>query len=721
MSVLDFNTAGPQAMEPIKPSRIGFSDAVEKFRSIVIAFGLLPGNIAESDGSIVRCPVVGDKPGQKSGWFVFYADGVPAGAYGNWRTSDFESWSAMSELEMTPSEVLAHRHRIDTLRELHKAEREKNAKEAADRAGKEWEDAKDVKAHPYLQRKGVESFGLRLRGGKLLVPLHDMSKALHGLQQIDSTGEKRFTYGCETKGRFFVIDGKGKIAICEGYATAATVHMATGWTTVVAFNANNLTPVCEAWRKARPGDEIVVCGDDDAFTTPENVGRKYADAASALIGAQAVYPDFSKAERGKATDWNDLCALLGMDEVKRQLGKDREYKVRIKDWGLDRYEGKAPERQWLIENILPMASVFVLAAMGDAGKGMLTLDLALKVAGKYPVAPEWSGEGFNTPITAFDNKVMRHGPVVIVSAEDDQSELHRRIENIGKGHARDLYIIPLPNAGGPMPLVVPGKNGPQATPYWHELYAQFMELRPVLINFDPLSSFIMADINSDPAVGSFTMGLLMQLAQDTGAAVVIAHHLAKGDGGISSPEQARNKVRGTSAIVDNSRAVYVLWSVEENSGRSVCKSLDIPWTRNRVFSGALVKSNGPGDREVKTFIRNDVGLLEVRSEAIKAVVRESKPAMLDAFERAIADAALRGQPFCMSGENGIESRKHELPDEIRDYGRKTILKAIFQLLESKRVFKCVAKGQKTKKYLDVPGGPFTLGLGDIVTGASDEQ
>ena len=719
MSVLDFNDAGPQQTAGARAPSLDRYSAADEFRRAVVDFGLLPGEVTASSGKIVRCQVAGDKSNQKSGWFVYYDDDLPAGAFGNWRNGDVGNWCVKAEVAMNPAEALAYRHKMDKAREAREAERARLASEAAKGALEQWDKAAVADKHPYLEAKGVSSFGLKLLGGKLLVPMQDMDGRVCGLQSIDAAGEKRFSFGCEKKGRFFLLPGENKTAICEGYATAASVHMATGWTVLVAFDAGNLKPVAEAWRKHCPQDEIIICGDDDAFT-PNNPGKKAASEAAEAVSAAVLLPDFAGCERGRATDWNDLHALAGLDAVKRQLGKERDYRVRIEDWGLERFRGSAPERQWLIERTMPMASVFVLAAMGDAGKGLLTLDLALKVAGKIPATPEWAGENFNEPVCAFGNKVMQRGPVVIFSAEDDKDELHRRLENIGPGAAENIFLVPLPNAGGPMPIVAPGKHGPEATAFWHETREQLVRLKPALINFDPLSSFVMADINADPAVGAFTMGLLAQLAQETGAAVLVAHHLGKDSGAVSTPEQARRLVRGTTAIVDNSRAVYVLWATEEQIGRGICKDLALSWERGKIFSGCLVKSNGPGDREIKTYVRNDIGLLEVCSDALRTAVRDSMPAMLEAFERVIAEAAKRGQPFCERGDNGFEARRHELPEHIREYGRRSITKVINELLEAKRVFKCVAKGQKTKKYLDVPGGPFALGMGEIVTGASDD-
>lgn len=715
-TVLDFNTAGPQAVEPHPV--VGPADAAADFRRALVRFGLLPGRVEASGGKIVRCPVPGDGPNKKSGWFVFYEDGVPAGAYGNWKSGEFESWSSKSEMEMTPAEVLAHRHRMDTMRAIHQAEREENAKAAAVRAGKEWEDAKDVKAHPYLQRKGIESFGLRLRGGKLLVPLHDMSKALHGLQQIDGTGEKRFTYGCEVKGHFYAIEGQGKIAICEGYATAASIHMATGWTTVVAFNAGNLRPVCEAWRKARPGDEIVVCGDDD-FATEGNPGRKYAEEAAAAVGAATLFPDFSTLERGRATDWNDLHTLAGPDALKRQLGKEREYRVRIADWlvGAEYLNTEPRPQEWLVDKTFTMASVNLLAAMGGAGKSMLTLDLALKVAGS--AMPEWSGLDFNEGIRSFGNRIMQHGAVAMFTAEDNRDDVHRRIWALGRKPAHPFALVPLPSAGGPLPFVLPGgKDGPQPSPWWHEIKAQLVEMRPKLIIFDPLASFALVDLNK-PEVADFTMSLFASLADETGACVLVTHHLSKTKDNIATPEQARVLVRGSTAIVDRTRATYVLWSVGEARSKELCAALGEPWARERVYCGCVAKENSGGDKGIKTYVRNACGLLEVRDAAIKASTAGKTLALEQAMERAVAEAAEASQPFTKSGANGLYARRAELPPELAKIGRDSLEKLVDALLDKGSIVLCIPIGGTTKNRLDVPNGPIARAERRIQPGAGD--
>ena len=718
MPILDFNDAGPQILEPRAP-QVDRHGAAEEFRRALLGFDLLPGDVETSGGHIVRCPVAGDKSNQKSGWFVFYNDDLPAGAFGNWRSGDMGNWCAKAEVAMSPAEALAYRHKMDKAREAREAERAKLANEARERAQREWGEANEVTSHPYLKAKGVSAFGLKLRSGKLLVPMQDMDGNMHGLQSIDSTGEKRFSFGCEKKGRFFLIPGENKTAICEGYATAASVHMATGWTVLVAFDAGNLLPVAEGWRKHCPQDEIIICGDDDAFT-PNNPGKVAANEAAAAISAVAQLPDFAGLDRGKGTDFNDLAALSGLDAVKRQLGKEREYRVRIGDWLVgDNYLKVEPEPvAWLVDHTFTMASVNLLAAMGGAGKSMLSLDLALKVAGAP--TPEWAGLDFNDPVSAFGNAVKTHGPVAMFTAEDNRADVHRRIWNLGgQKPSFPFALIPLPSAGGPLPFVLPGgKDGPQPSVWWHEIKAQLLEMRPKLIVFDPLASFALVDLNK-PEVADFTMGLFAGLADETGACVLVTHHLAKTKDNISTPEQARVLVRGSTAIVDRTRATYVLWSVSEARSKELCAALNTEWAREKVFCGCVAKENSGGDKSIKTYVRGPGGLLEVRDAAIRASKTGSQAMLEQELVQAVAEAAEALQPFAKTGSNGMYTRRAELPKSLANFGRQSLENMVDALLEKGEIVLCIPIGGSTKNRLDVPDGPIARAEARIQPGARE--
>jgi len=53
----------------------------------------------------------------------------------------------------------------------------------------------------------------------------------------------------------------------------------------------------------------------------------------------------------------------------------------LSDWFIKRFKiGQAPQRRWLVADLIPLGTVGVFAAVGDAGKSMLSLKLALQVA-----------------------------------------------------------------------------------------------------------------------------------------------------------------------------------------------------------------------------------------------------------------------------------------------------------------------------------------------------
>jgi putative DNA primase/helicase len=73
---------------------------------------------------------------------------------------------------------------------------------------------------------------------------------LHSLQFIAADGIKRPLTGGRVAGCYFSIGnpkGAAALCICEGFATGASIHEATGYPVEVAFSAGNVE--CEtAWK-----------------------------------------------------------------------------------------------------------------------------------------------------------------------------------------------------------------------------------------------------------------------------------------------------------------------------------------------------------------------------------------------------------------------------------------------------------------------------------------
>ncbi len=254
------------------------------FRLVLAEFGLCTKDRVVPDGKLHRFHVESDKPGSKNGWYVFYEGCPAAGAFGSWKTGSKVTWCAKSDCDLSPAEREEYRRRMNAARTARETEERKRRAAARDRATVIWKAASLASDdHPYLVRKAVHNYGLRLHKGALVVPLRDSAGILHSLQFIDSDGKKRFLSDGRKSGCYFAIGHpRGSICIAEGYATAASIHEATSLPVAVAFDAGNLLSVAQTLRTKFLHMKIIICADDDN-DTPGNPGLKFARIAATRI------------------------------------------------------------------------------------------------------------------------------------------------------------------------------------------------------------------------------------------------------------------------------------------------------------------------------------------------------------------------------------------------------------------------------------------------------
>ena len=193
------------------------------------------------------------------------------------------------------------------------------ADEAALRAARIWTAACPAPTnHPYLVRKQVVPLGLRCDArGHLVVPLQDEDGRLHTLETIAPDGAKRFLAGGAKRGHFCVIgvnptsfaEAVGPILICEGWATGASLAMATGHTVIAAMDAGNLLPVAKALRARFPGADLVLVADNDLRPDRDtNPGVEAARKAALAVDARIAIPV-------TPGDANDLFCAAGPEAV----------------------------------------------------------------------------------------------------------------------------------------------------------------------------------------------------------------------------------------------------------------------------------------------------------------------------------------------------------------------------------------------------------------------
>ena len=172
-----------------------------------------------------------DKRGKKSAWYVLYGDGVPAGAFGNWKAGISEKWCGKTDKALTPAERVEYRKRIDKAKQEAEVTRLTLEGEAAKKCTTIMAAAQDATDdNPYCLCKGIKPYGLKEFKDKrtLIVPMRDGSGAVTSLQFVDADGNKRFKSHGKITGCYHAIGGKpvDTLLMCEGYATGASLHAA---------------------------------------------------------------------------------------------------------------------------------------------------------------------------------------------------------------------------------------------------------------------------------------------------------------------------------------------------------------------------------------------------------------------------------------------------------------------------------------------------------------
>lgn len=312
---------------------------LEAFRDAMSAAGLRTGDDIIADGKLHRFTVDGDKPRSKNGWYVFHDDGVAAAAFGSWKHDISATWCAKSEDHLTLDERRQYATRMEEAKRQRADELAAVRAEAKQRANAIWGSAPDaLDDHPYLVAKQIKAHRLKLaEDGRLIVSVTGPDKQVQSLQFIDDHGGKRFLPGGLMTGGYFKIGSTitDTVLIAEGYATGASLHEATGLTVAVAFNANNLQPVCSYLREALPphvkieiradndsqqrcldcgstfdvNQHPVICPECGCEHKRKNTGLVMAAKAADAVGASVVAPEFGG-------DWNDVAVASGHDALR---------------------------------------------------------------------------------------------------------------------------------------------------------------------------------------------------------------------------------------------------------------------------------------------------------------------------------------------------------------------------------------------------------------------
>lgn len=554
----------------------------------------------EITGEIVRVPVKGtgfkpDLGGKKSGFYVVNQLGNHYFAnFGNWKTGFEGKWSSVDTDNLSVVDRQALQKQMQEASAEAKIQRKLRQDEVAVEVEEKFKICKEVGQHEYLTNKKVKNYGLKQFNGRLIVPVYSTTGDIRSLQYIDKKGDKKFVSASEIKGNVFLIGTTfddlpncEKLVLAEGYATCATIHEATNLPVACVFSANFLFDAASKLKKLATGTRFIIALDNDE----NGVGEKKAQECSQAI------PNCKVRLPSEHGDYNDLHLKHGLDRVRAEL---MDHKLGIQRYAVRNLVGKPQQQKFLVDGLIPIAKPGILAAVGGVGKSLSVIQLALAVA----CGGKWWGK-----------EIKERGSSVILCAEDDLMEIHRRLDLLDQKGKRfsssyEVYVFPVPEQKEPMILLK--EEG--ITPIAQELIEEMQAIPDLkLVCFDPLQAFTTGNVSSSNEVGQLWGSYCANISARLGVSTLTVHHLNKTALSNDSDDAMshRAEIRGASSITDSVRFAIAMWLADKETCERVCEEQSVEFDRMSVVKAALVKSNtGNVDYRTKTLFRKD-GVLQL--------------------------------------------------------------------------------------------------------------
>ncbi|EPZ7697010.1 DUF5710 domain-containing protein [Escherichia coli] len=297
-------------------------DPVTEFRQVLENAGLVLEKDPEMDGEIHRVPTRDDRRGTQSGAYKAYLDGRPSGWYRDYRSADNSptTWTFSRAENIDPLARLHLKASAQQNRDEKERKLQQQYNKQAGYARSYLNGLPQATAHEYLTRKGIRAApGVRLNNkNELVIPFSNGRGEIRSYQRIPVTGGKdaRILKGSEKSGNWFAFgtpENGRPLLFAEGYATAASLHEATGHPVLMTIDADNMINVAKNARKIWTDSPFVFCADND-HQRKINKGVSSAKKAAASTHGEVIIPAFTEAEKAQGlTDFNDLDASRGRD------------------------------------------------------------------------------------------------------------------------------------------------------------------------------------------------------------------------------------------------------------------------------------------------------------------------------------------------------------------------------------------------------------------------
>jgi hypothetical protein len=194
-----------------------------------------------------------------------------------------------------------------------------------------------------------------------------------------------------------------------------------------------------------------------------------------------------------------------------------------------------PPRPWAYGDFLLFGEAGAIGAVDGGGKSAQAVVIALSMITGQPLLGE---------------RVWRKGPVAIISYEDDATEWQRRIAAACMHYGLDyetmivsFYFISRP--GGRVSFAAHSLDGSVRFPDGDAVVQQLKDIGAAMLIIDPYNHCHMLEDGNSNALMAQVASEIARVAQQSGVAALILHHLRKGSTGIVDDLMGATSLRAT--------------------------------------------------------------------------------------------------------------------------------------------------------------------------------
>jgi RecA-family ATPase len=284
---------------------------------------------------------------------------------------------------------------------------------------------------------------------------------------------------------------------------------------------------------------------DEVFKTWRGIERSDAlDALQDIAESRGFDPDWVQSVFARAAEAEpEQPKVNGKGHDDAQHAKDQQSEPKPPEpfpfIRASSFDGqKAPARRWLVNNRIPMRNVTLLSGDGAVGKTTIAMQLAVAVATDML---DW-----------LQNVIDERGPVLFLTAEEELSEVHFRLEQV-VDYYPDLQWTDLANlhllsmADSDCVLAVPDRmHILKKTKNYERLSLNIEQIQPKLVIVESAADLFAGNEIDRSQVRKF-ISLLRELAIKHDCAIMLLSHpsvsgMASGSG-MSGSTQWNNAVR----------------------------------------------------------------------------------------------------------------------------------------------------------------------------------